>query len=174
MSFESCNNNMTDEELHAWTRRMWSAGYMDAAEIARVMRITRDCRNIKDPLKIARRYHLAVRYSSEIASRAQSHPDTAYASGMARMEANILSGAKEQFRMCLRVFREERVAMLRRTKSVSRQYSITVKTQDRLTELESGMRKDMEYTRQPCDWAMEMIAEEADHWVDQARALNIR
>lgn len=167
MPFESIDTNASLEEAQAWQRRMEALGYRDVHHVELSMRLLRDCRTIKDPLKIAVRFLNAYDHLSLAARKSKRHPDARYHEALASAQAQLKPQVIEQVALCLKAFSDARKAMLAGTSSGKRQLAITRKTIELLGQ--SGVHEATLALNEECG---PIYNNALTHWYDQEIALN--
>jgi hypothetical protein len=166
MPFEDLSFDATQAEASAWAMRMTAQGYRAANRMERSMRVVRDCRGIKDPLKIADRFLLAHGDLVFAAADAEGHPDPRYRNATRGALASFTPQVQDQFPRCIAAFSDARRAMLAKAKGGKRQLTIAEKSLSVIRDYENSAT----WANKPagCQAAVDAAI---GYWTDQVAVL---
>lgn len=132
--------NSTAEELGAFELAAIKAGRSDLQRIAYAARMTNDANAIKNPLSKADRFHLACQAFAEAIAEAKLIEEKTGDSGPAKNAMNSYASNYPQYEalsiQCIEAFHEDRLSVLRKSKSGKRQLSSTRVTLKALIKLD--------------------------------------
>jgi len=166
MPFESISSSTSQKETSAWAMRMIERGYGAAFRMERAIRVVRDCRTIKDTLKIADRFLVAYHDLAFAASDAEAHGEPEYIQGTRTGLDGFVTQLRVQFPRCVAMYTDARKAVLAKAKGGKRQLAIAAKSLDTLRQYEGRAN-----WRDKPDECQHSVDAAIAYWVDQTALL---